>query len=223
MSGNGGVTRNARRSQKPDNLKNQGKQQSCLNILQANVDGISKKKTELAHLLSEKNIHVALIQESLHHNVDPHISNFTHTTCGHAKDSCRGITTYIRNDITGVVENLVTDEPSDQQKITIWFLGSKYTIFNIYNPPWNTVSFNSITETNLQKTIVAGDFNGHSPEWGYEDHNNTGKVIEELCESSNLTDLQDESSPPTLLFKVNKKSYRPDLTMISSDLLKDTL
>ena len=76
---------------KPDNLKNQGKQQSCLNILQANVDGISKKKTELAHLLSEKNIHVALIQESLHHNVDPHISNFTHTTCGHAKDSCRGV------------------------------------------------------------------------------------------------------------------------------------
>ena len=99
------------------------------------MDGISKKKIELAHILSEKNIHVALIQESLHHNEDPHITNYTHTTCGHAKDNCRGIVTYIRNDIIVVVENLVTDKPSDQQKITIWFLGSKYTIFNIYNPP----------------------------------------------------------------------------------------
>ena len=114
---------------------------------------------------------------------------------------------------------LNTDNPSDQQKITIWISGSKYTIFNIYNPPWNTVSFNSIIETNLKKTIVAGDFNGHSPEWGYENYNNTGKVIEDLCESTNLTVLQDENSPPTLLFKVNKKGYRPDLTMISSDLL----
>ena len=204
---------------KPEKLNNQEKQQSCINILQANVCGISKKKIELAHLFSERNIHVALIQESLHHCEDPYISNYTHTTCGHAKDSCRGIVTYIRNDITGVVENLNTDNPSDQQKITIWISGSKYTIFNIYNPPWNTVSFNSIIETNLKKTIVADDFNGHSPEWGYENYNNTGKVIEDLCESTNRTVLQDENSPPTLLFKVNKKGYRPDLTMISSDLL----
>ena len=203
---------------KPEQSKSQEKQQSCLNILQANVDSLKEKKTELAHLLSERNIHVALIQESRHYE-EPQISNYTHTTCGHAKDSCRGILTYIRNDITGVVENLDTDNPTDQQKITIWFLGSKYTIFNVYNPPWNEVSFNSITETNLQKTIVAGDFNGHSPEWGYEDLDDSGKVIEELCESSNLTVLQDEKSPPTLLFKVNKKGYRPDLTMISSDLL----
>ena len=201
------------------NQENQGKQQSCLNILQANVCCLSKKKTELAHLLSKKNIHVALIQESQHHYEDPQISNYTHTTCDHAKDSCRGIVTYIRNDITGVVENLDTDTPCEQQKVTIWFSGSKYTIFNVYNPPWNTLSFNSISQSNLQKTIVAGDFNGHSPEWGYEDLNKSGKVIEELCESSNLTVLQDENSPPTLLFKVNKQSYRPDLTMISSDLL----
>ena len=67
--------------------------------------------------------------------------------------------------------------------------------------------------------MIAGDFNGHSPQWGYKDHSPTGKAIEELCSSTNLTVLQDEESPPTLLFRVNKKTYRPDLTIVSSDLL----
>ena len=81
------------------------------------------------------------------------------------------------------------------------------------------MTFNAFSETNYQRTIVAGDFNGHSPEWGYTNYNKTGKAIEEFCESTNLTVLQDENSPPTLLFKVNKEEYRPDLTLISSDLL----
>ena len=57
--------------------------------------------------------------------------------------------------------------------------------------------------------------------WGYTDENKTGKAIIEICESTNLSLLQDESSPPTLLHRVTKKTYRPDLTMISSDLLNN--
>ena len=123
------------------------------------------------------------------------------------------------DDITGVVENIESDSPTDLQKISIWHQGTKYTFYNIYNPPWNNMTFNAFSETNFQRTIVAGDFNAHSPEWGYTNYNKTGKAIEEFCESTNLTVLQDENSPPTLLFKVNKEKYRPDLTLISSDLL----
>merc|ERR1712074_265591 len=85
--------------------------------------------------------------------------------------------------------------------------------------PWNDISFQLLPDTIFSKTIVAGDFNGHSPQWGYADYNNTGRAIEELCGKTNLSLLQDEDSPPTLLFRVNKKTYRPDLTMVSSDLL----
>ena len=193
--------------------------QSSINILQINIAGISKKKTEIAHLLSEKEVHVALVQESQHQNADPYISGYTHTTCNHNKENCQGILTYIRNDLTATVEQIEADRPTDIHKITMWFNDSKYTIYNVYNPPWNHLSFQSFTDPIYQKTIIAGDLNGHSPEWGYSDHNPTGKAVEELCESTNLTLLQDENSTPTLLFKVNKKTYRPDLTILSSDLL----
>ena len=209
-----------RAPKKPEKKNEQ--QQSCLNILQVNIEGgITKKKTELANLLSDKNVHVALVQESRHQSEDanPHITNFTHTTCDHTKDECRGLVTYIRNDITGSVEKIDSSRPADFHKITIWHEGSKFTIYNVYNPPWNDLSFKSIPEVSFSKTVIAGDFNGHSPQWGYADHNKTGRAIEDFCCGNNISVLQNAKSPTTLLHKVSKKGYRPDLTMVSSDLL----
>ena len=73
-------------------------------------------------------------------------------------------------------------------------------------------------DTTLHKTVLAGDFNGHSQLWGYRDLNDTGKKIEELCASTNLMLLQDENSPPTLLHKAHGTLHRPDLTLVSADL-----
>ena len=211
--------REQRNHPKPDQPKKQQEQQSSLNILQINISGIDRKKTELAQIFSEKNVHVALVQESKHQNADLHISNYSYTACDHTKENCQGVVTYIRNDITGSVEKLESSRPADFHKITIWHNGSKYTIYNVYNPPWNHLNFNSIPDIIFSKSVIAGDFNGHSPQWGYKDYNHTGKAIEELCRTTNLSVLQDENSPPTLLFRVNNKTYRPDLTMVSSDLL----
>ena len=58
------------RQKKPFRQKKKTKEekqhQNSLNILQINIAGISRKKTEIAHLLSEKDVHVALVQESQH-------------------------------------------------------------------------------------------------------------------------------------------------------------
>ena len=169
-------TQERKTRKKPDQPKKTQQQQSCLNILQINISGISNKRIELAHLLSEKDIHVALIQESLHQSTDPHISNYTHTACTHNRGECQGIITYIRNDVTGTVEQIETDRPTDVQKITIWHEGSKFTLYNVYNPPWNDFLFKFVPTKVFQKTIIAGDFNGHSPRWGYQDLNNTGRA-----------------------------------------------
>ena len=72
--------------------------------------------------------------------------------------------------------------------------------------------------TIFKKTVIAGELNGHSPLWGYADHNNTGKRIEELCQSSNLILLQDEDSAKTLLHRRHGTLHRPDLTLVSADL-----
>ncbi|GFS03881.1 hypothetical protein ElyMa_001160900 [Elysia marginata] len=39
------------------------------------------------------------------------------------------------------------------------------------------------------------DFNGHSLLWGYQDTNKTGKYLEEVCTTTNLSIQQNESSP----------------------------
>ena len=71
----------------------------------------------------------------------------------------------------------------------------------------------------FSKTILAGDFNGHSPLWGYNDENPTGKFIESFCNLTNLIRLQDKETPPTHFHRVHKTLNRPDLSLISADLM----
>ncbi|GFR84197.1 reverse transcriptase [Elysia marginata] len=68
------------------------------------------------------------------------------------------------------------------------------------------------------QTILTGDFNGHSPLWGYKDHNKTGEALENISHTTNLIILQDRDSPPTLLHRAHNTLSRPDLTILLSDL-----
>ena len=101
--------------------------------------------------------------------------------------------------------------------ITAWFKERKYTIYNVYSPPTSTCTINDLQDTTYSKTILAGDFNGHSPQWGYNDTNSTGQFLEDLNECTNLIITQDVNSPPTLLHRVHGTLSRPDLTIVSSD------
>ena len=187
-----------------------------LNILQINTCGISNKKTELSKALNDNNVHVLLAQETLHHNTNPRLPNYTHYCCD--CPNCRGVVTYIRNDVPGDVTNIDTPQPTDIQTASIWFFDTEYKIHNIYNPPQNELDTTYFFQLRTQNVIIAGDFNGHSPQWGYQNYNRTGKQIEELCESTNLSVLQDASSTPTLLHRVHNTLSRPDLTIVSSNL-----
>ena len=165
-----------------------------------------------------RQIHIALLQETLHRNTDPYITGYTHYTC--KCQDCRGIITYLRNDIQGEVKAISTDQRTDIQKATIWFQGKKYEIFNTYNPPTNNCNFDHLDRVQYSKTVIAGDFNGHSPQWGYQNYNNTGKAIEELSNTTNLCIVQNKLTTPTLFHRAHKTHSRPDLTMLSSDLLQ---
>ena len=191
-----------------------------LNILQLNIDGMSYKsgkKEQLAKILSDENIHIALIQESQHKALNPHITGYTTYAC--ECQNCQGVIIYVRNDTTADVENLTKpDDPTHVQKATIWKQNKKFTIYNVYSPPGTTCKIDDLQESIYKNTIVAGDFNGHSPLWGYQDTNNTGKFVEELHETTNLILQQNSNTAPTLLHKASSTLSTPDLTMVSSDL-----
>ena len=152
-----------------------------INIVQVNICGsFEKKKVILANLFSTQKIHVALLQETQHkQETNLHIAGYTPYPCN--CNNCRGIITYIRNDVDGDVTHLPRAQPTDVQKVYIWHAEKKYTIYNVYNPPTASLNLPDIQETVFHNTILAGDFNGHSPQWGYSGYNRTGHIIEELC------------------------------------------
>ena len=189
-------------------------------IIKANVAGLGTKKKDYENLMHENQVYLAFLQETLHRNTNIHITGYTAYAC--KCTNCRGIITYVRNDVTSEVKDLSSSShPTDIHQITAWYGNNKLQLFNIYSPPGKPFNFPD-DRTSFNKTILAGDFNGHSPLWGYEDTNDTGRRIEELCSSTNLIVLQDENSPKTLLHKVHGTLHRPDLTLVSADLLNQT-
>ena len=187
-------------------------------VLQFNTGGsIKNRKSELTNFLHVNQIHIALLQETLHNKNTSHkITGYTAYSCDCT--GCRGVMTYIRNDVVAECQHLKQEDNTDVQKTTAWVQGKKYTIYNVYSPPSTTCEIEDLNETIYTNTIVAGDFNGHSPQWGYQDTNSTGQYLEDLHNSTNLTIVQNTKSPPTLLHKAHKTLSRPDLTIISSDL-----
>ena len=193
------------------------KMNTSLNILQANIcGGLHIKKVELAKLFKKEKIHVAMLQEARHKNVNYDITGYTSYPC-ECKE-CLGIITYIRNDITGDVSPVTIAHPTYVQKVTIWHEERPYDLYNVYNSPKYECKLPNLQDSIYRKTILAGDFNGHSPLWGYSDYNNTGKFVEKLCGATNLYVHQTPETKATLLHRAHLTLHRPDLTILSADL-----
>ena len=185
-------------------------------ILQLNANGLGTAKAwELRKLLSDENIKVALIQETMLKGKDISIPGYTPYKCK-CQDNCQGILTLIRNDVQAEVCNIKTNG-NDLQHIKFWENGKCFTLYNIYSPP--NVAFDAqLQSINFQRTILLGDTNAHSPLWGYRDTNPSGKYIEEICTSTNLILLQDKDSETTHYHRPSGTYHRPDHTLVSADI-----
>ena len=162
-------------------------------ILQVNVCGLQPRKTDLEKMLSENDVRIALIQETILPSQSINNTGYTKYQCN-CNTNCQGIMTLVRNDTEAKVLNLTTTDV-DLQKIKTWDRNKKkeLTIFNTYWPPGskNDLPFQESTFT---KTIIAGDLNAHSPTWGYNNLDGKGKQIEALCNGSNMVLMQNEQS-----------------------------
>ena len=68
---------------------------------------------------------------------------------------------------------------------------------------------------------MIGDFNAHSPKWGYTDTNAAGKDMEDLPNTSVLELIYNDTDPPTYL-QFNGTQTTPDLLLLSSDISANT-
>ena len=189
-------------------------------ILQWNANGLGPAKVlELLKLLDTKKIQVALIQETKLKSKDISFPGFTPYKCDclHEGKNCQGIMTLIRNDVQAKVTNVDTNDRNDIQLVRIWRNGICFTLYNIYSPP-DEICDVRLQDSIFRRTILAGDTNAHSPNWGYENYNDSGRYIEDLKDSTNLILLQDNLSEPTLFHRPSGASTKPDHTLISADI-----
>jgi hypothetical protein len=126
--------------------------------------------------------------------------------------------TLIRNDPQAEVFALETNDETDMQEVTAWKNGKSLKIYNLYNPPNTKLNLKLRLTSDLRRTVIAGDANGHTPLLGCKDKNATGVEIEELTNSSTLILLQSTSTLPTLLHRTSGATSRPDISLVSADI-----
>ena len=93
--------RKLRKKKAPSQPVKERKKLDDFKILQANVAGIGTKKLDYQKLMHDNQVHVALFQETLHRNTNIHVTGYTAYPC--KCRNCRGIITYVRNDVNFMV------------------------------------------------------------------------------------------------------------------------
>ena len=93
------------------------------------------------------------------------------------------------------------------------------TVVNVYCSPEKELNLFSLPTTD-ENLVILGDFNSHSPSWGYEEMNTRGEQVEDWMIEKNLLLINKPSDPPTFWSRTWKKSTCPDLAFATENLEK---
>lgn len=134
---------------------------NVLKILQLNIEGMTKAKSQyLSKLLLDNNYDVALIQEH-HLNSDDKLNSAGKIYGYEIIGSHHGVATYVRSNIKDA--QLISNTISCDVHVAATRIANT-TIVNVYKPP--TVPWpDTVLPTFCHPTLYAGDFNSHHEEW----------------------------------------------------------
>jgi hypothetical protein len=168
---------------------------NSIKIMQWNSEGVMKKKLELQHFLQKEKIDVLCIQET-HLNDSNRFSIrgfecFRQDRLGHKG----GIITMVRNNIPAT-EIARCQEESEHLTIKIHTTPEPLVITNLYCPNNKRLNLRKIplAESNH---IIVGDFNSHSPSWGYPTMDSRGEEIEDWMIENRLVLINEPQAEPT--------------------------
>ena len=94
-----------------------------------------------------------------------------------------GLLTLVRNNIPAaeIQGSGQADLAMENVGIKLVLAGTPVTVFSICSPPEKQIQLHNIKEP--QSWIITGDFNSHSPSWGYEQLSNKGEVENWIAEN----------------------------------------
>jgi ribonuclease HI/uncharacterized protein YaaR (DUF327 family) len=192
-----------------------------LKVVQWNAEGIRNKKPELQAFLRENKIDVICAQET-------HLSE-AHRFFVRGFDTYRrdrpthkgGVITLIRHGIPAVMTAQTTTGEIEFITTKLFLQGEELLITNCYSPSTSRLDLNTI-QLAEERHLIVGDFNGHSPAWGYQDTDSRGEQLQDWMIDNQLILINKPDDKPSFYSRARKTTSTPDLAVATEDIQKRT-
>ena len=194
-----------------------------LNVLQWNAGGLSHPKmTEIKHIAHKYDIDILLINEA---NVSANnikyynIKGYKIHALYKARQIASGILIAVKNHIISkfrIIKEMDDHDTAEIIELEVWMDKRKFIIYGIYSPPRNN-NLNLDLLNISTSTIIMGDFNAASPNWGYNYYNSQGRTLEDFLSSNEMELVYDPNDPKTFIHHTGNCT-NPDLTLVSTNL-----
>ena len=198
-------------------------QMTALRIAQWNAEGVQRKKQELQIYLKDNKIDIMCIQET-HLNEAHRFTIRGYETFRRDRPSKHkgGVLTLIKNNIPAIQTSQTDKADLEFISVKVILPSGELAITNCYSPPDIKLHLHSIP-IQEENHIIVGDFNGHSPSWGYPDLDNRGEELEDWMMENKLVLVNQPDDKPSYYSRAWRKTSTPDLAMASEDIQKHTL
>ena len=193
--------------------------QQAFKIVQWNAEGVRLKKTELQHFLKLKAIDVCCIQEA--HLSSSHrffIRGYEVFRQDREKRPKGGLLTLVRNSIPAaeIQKSGQADLDTESLGVKLVLAGTHVTVFCIFSPPDKQIQLHNI-KVEPQSWIITGDFNSHSPSWGYGQVNSKGEEVENWITENRVIPINKPDDPDTF-YSRTWRTTTPDLAIATDDI-----
>ena len=111
------------------------------------------------------------------------------------------------------------DEDTEVLGIKLIFEGKPLSMYNLYSPPPKALHLHAI-QPEEERWIIMGDFNSHSPSWGYPDLDPKGDEMEDWIITNQMALINRPDEPYTYYSRAWRKTSCPDLAIATDDVAK---
>ena len=132
-----------------------------------------------------------------------------------------GIITCVKNSLAST-EIEKSAENTEYLTIKIFTKPDSTYITNIYSPNDQNLNLETL-QTQEDRHLIVGDFNAHSPSWGYISMDTRGDEIEDWMAERNLILINNPEDPPTFYSRRWKSQSTLDITIAREDIERDTI
>jgi ribonuclease HI len=132
-----------------------------------------------------------------------------------------GVLTLIRHGIPAVLTGQTADGDLEHITTKLFLHGEELLITNCYSPPDSRLSLHFI-QLSTENHLIIGDFNSHSPAWGYSASDSKGDEIQDWMIDNDLVLINNPEDKPSYYSRAWKKTSTPDIAMATEDIERRT-